>query len=70
LDLSDTSAVPFRGLLVIGVSLHIAYQALLFAELLETPYHLLNVLAGSRLDLEHIKPFRNDKTKNLEYTTI
>jgi len=50
LGLSHASALPFRGLLVVGGSLHIADQPLLFAQLLETPDHLLHGLAGTHLD--------------------
>jgi hypothetical protein len=45
LGLPHASAFPLGGLFVVGGALHIANQALFFAEFLETPDHLLHGLA-------------------------
>jgi hypothetical protein len=45
LGLPHASAFPLGGLLVVGCPLHIANQALFFAELFESPNHLLHGLA-------------------------
>jgi len=51
LGLAHTSAVLLRGFFIICVALHIPYQTLFFAQLLKTPYHLLNRFACTRPDL-------------------
>ena len=45
LGFSHAPALPLRGLLVVSRSFHVADQAFLLAQLLETPDHLLNGLA-------------------------
>ena len=53
LSLSHAAALLFRGLLIVGDTLHIPDEPLFFTELLETSNHLLHRLAGTTFDLKH-----------------